>query len=771
MIKHYLKVSFRNLWKYKGQTLISVIGVAFGFACFAMATLWVRYEMTYDSFLRNADRTYCVYNKDGNRDGNSHPVAGYLKSIFPEIVNATAFNHWRYVTVNEMYIPARVYEIDSTYFDIFDVKAITGSTEFASITGSRKAAITRKKAQQLFGDENPIGKIFKGPYGNEYAVCAVVTELSEHSNYPFDILLAYDHTFWEFPGENHVIIELGDNVDVEAFKKKLFKHRIMEYDLDIDKMTIVPITDVYYKDPMIDRDVRFHHILLFSIAGLLLILCTLFNCFSLFVNRFRIRQKELALRIVFGASNRSLFTLLSIEFFMLLFVALLLGVVLINITSSFFVEISGVRMNMTSISLESLTYVCGIILISLLTFITVLALFRRRTLNASIHQKNRKLFRKVSIVVQLVISIGFIFCTTIILKQMYHLHNTDLGFKFDNSGSVYIWKKVELNALHDKIKQIPEITETISGYWPLIPEEATVMQIETDIIEWEERSENTSLIRTCIIEVSEQFLSFYGIKLVEGEMLSNTDSENNILINESAAKALGWNKSAGKSFKTPSGQYRVKGVIQNIYCKSPTLPVEAIVYRLRPTSEKGDYPYSILFKYRKGAWKSCKDKIAEIIQTLYPETEYPTYNFEICNSEHEYDKYLKSENTLLWILSLISLVCVIVCVFGFVSMVSLTCEERRKEIAVRKIHGATVKDILDIFFKEHLTLLSIGALIAFTTGYIIMKNWLAGYVIQTEISAWVYVTILLALIVTIILCVGGKVYKTSNENPVNAINR
>jgi ABC-type antimicrobial peptide transport system permease subunit len=103
-------------------------------------------------------------------------------------------------------------------------------------------------------------------------------------------------------------------------------------------------------------------------------------------------------------------------------------------------------------------------------------------------------------------------------------------------------------------------------------------------------------------------------------------------------------------------------------------------------------------------------------------------------------------------------------------MVSLTCEERRREIAVRKINGATVKDILDIFFREYLALLAVGALIAFPAGYIIMKRWLEGYVLQTEMSLWVYVSILLALIMAIVLCVGGKVYKTSRENPINAIN-
>jgi ABC-type antimicrobial peptide transport system permease subunit len=119
----------------------------------------------------------------------------------------------------------------------------------------------------------------------------------------------------------------------------------------------------------------------------------------------------------------------------------------------------------------------------------------------------------------------------------------------------------------------------------------------------------------------------------------------------------------------------------------------------------------------------------------------------------------------------VSLVCVIVCVFGFVSMVSLTCEERRKEIAIRKINGATIKDILDIFFKEYLTLLVIGALIAFPAGYLVMKRWLEDYVVQTEISAWIYASILLALIMTVVICVGGKVYRTSRANPAEEVKK
>ncbi|MDR3309645.1 MAG: FtsX-like permease family protein, partial [Tannerella sp.] len=107
--------------------------------------------------------------------------------------------------------------------------------------------------------------------------------------------------------------------------------------------------------------------------------------------------------------------------------------------------------------------------------------------------------------------------------------------------------------------------------------------------------------------------------------------------------------------------------------------------------------------------------------------------------------------------------------FGFVSLVSLTCEERRKEIAIRKINGATMFDILNIFFKEYFSLLIAGAVVAFPIGNYIMRTWLEQYVIQTSIPVWIYLSILMALIVVIVLCVGWRVYKASVENPADVI--
>jgi ABC-type antimicrobial peptide transport system permease subunit len=761
MFRHYIKIAFRNLWKYKNQTLVSVVGLAVGFACFAIATLWIRYEMTYDSFHKNAGRIYCISQPDffsstGVSRRSQYPLAGYLKNTFPEIAHATAIRSATAgnvpVKLNGVSMPIDFLYIDSSFFSMFNVKILEGSMDF-HIPDNETIALTHEKARQLFGNVNPVGEKVKMSGDHEFTVCAVVSgQPNKRSNYPFDVLIPLPPGEWNRISDEHTLIELLPNVDVDAFHKKLYAHTIQQGSISITKLTITPLTSVRYEDPDIRREVKFQHIIIFAVSGSLLIFCTLFNYLTLFVSRFRIRQRELALRVVFGASNRSLFALLSVEFLMSLIIALLLGFVGILEIIPVFRELSGVRLELSSIYFESLIYIAGIILISLSAFIVTLAIFRRRTLNVSIRQSNRKLFRKISIVTQLIISIVFAFCTIVILKQMYYLHNTDLGFAFKNRGSVYIYTKVDIDMLNEKIKQIPEITETVTGYTPLLP----MLSIGgANISDWDDKPENIASIDLEHIDVSKEFIEFYEIKTVEGEF--TYDGTGKTYINESAAKAFGWHSAVGKTFS----RYKVDGVIGNIYNMSPTVTAKPAYYTIK---NKPGEARSILFKFNDDAWKTCKRKIDEIIKTEYSD---PYYN--LSGAEEEYNKFLKSENTLLRILTLVSLICVIVCVFGFVSMVSLTCEERRKEIAIRKINGATIKDILDIFFKEYLTLLVIGALIAFPVGYLIMKRWLEGYVVQTEMSAWVYLSILLALIMAIVICVSGKVYKTSSENPVEAI--
>jgi len=780
---HYLKLAFRNMRKYKNQTLISVIGLAMGFTCFALAMLWIRYEMTFDSFHKNAKQMYVVYSpssssQTGYSSSTSRPLALYLKETFPEIANATsasASNDERNVFVEGIEIMVLMRWVDSSFLSTFDVKIVEGSPDFL-LPGNFKIAITQEKARQLFGNELPIGKIVN--LGREYTICAVVSGMSKQSNYPFDFLCGvfpspdlWDAVYYSSP--INTIIELLPGTNIKAFEKKLYEHNTGEGRGNISGMTIIPLTKLHYTDPNIVREVSFQHILIFALSGLLVILCSLFNYLTLFMSRFKIRQKELALRMVCGASGRSLLTMLSVEFLLTLLFAVVLGCCLTQLVFRDFLTLSKIQMNLSAIYSESLIYIGSIILVSMFAFWLILFIFQRRSLNVSIRQGNKNMFRKISVILQLVISIGFAFCSIIILKQMYFLHNsTELGFSFKNRGSVMIWTESGGDdVLAHLLKQIPEITEVIyaRGIQRLLPYRNSPSH---EIRSWDDKpfdSENISLERSY---VSPDFIAFYELQLISGEMLTDYDPESMILLNESAVNAFGWHDPVGKQF---DDRYTVKGVIKNVYNNSPTVNSKPVFYLKSPPGAatsmmsgttpgqevKNPVGNLVLFKYREGMWKSCMKKIEQIIN----ENDINGLR----NDEEEYNKYLKSENALIKLLSFVSAICVLICVFGFVSLVSITCEERRKEIAIRKINGATAGDILAMFAKEYFLLLLIGAIIAFTTGYFIMQRWLEQYVKQTSIPAWIYLSIVFVLALVIVLCVGWQVYRASIENPAEVV--
>jgi len=733
--------------------------------------------MTFDSFHKNAKQMYVVYtpssfSPSGYRRSTPNQLAAYLKETFPEIANATPLiPNWRgsSVTVEGAQIPALIIRADSSFFSVFDVKILEGSKDFL-IPGSRKLAITQEKARQLFGNENPIGK--KINHGFE-EICAVVSGMPKRSNYPFDFITSLftfpleDNDNWHSTYGANTIIELFPGINIDSFEKKLYEHDTGIERANYNKMTIKPLTKMRYTATDIEREVKFQHIFIFAISGLLVVLCSLFNYLTLFVSRFRIRQKELALRMVCGASGNSLLAMLSVEFILTLLFAVVLGCTLTQLFHKPFLTLSDIQMNLTAIYLESLMYVGSVILVSLLVFWLILFIFRRRNLNLSIRRSNKKLFRKISVIAQLVISIGFAFCTIVILKQMYFLHySSELGFSFKNRGKI-ITAEGNSDLLANLLKQIPEITEVIdaAGMMDILPVSGRSTR---KISSWEDKQDDAENITIEQIYVSPEYIAFYDFRLIAGEMLTEADPMSMVLLNESAVKAFGWHEPVGKRF----GASTIKGVIKNVYHFSPTIEAEPAFY-LKPqtirrrgpeTLSDGStrtYNASVLFKYREKMWKSCREKIEQMKE------EYSIRN--IYNTEEQFEKSLKSENVLLRLLFIVAIICVLICVFGFVSLISLTCEERRKEIAIRKINGATAGDILAMFAKEYFLLLVIGAVIAFTTGYFIMQRWLEQYVKQTSIPAWIYLSIVFVLALVIVLCVGWQVYRASIENPAEVV--
>ena len=779
MFTHYLKIAFRNLWKYKMQSLISIVGLAVGFTCFALSVLWIRYERSYDSFHDGADRLYLVMQKI---DVNNYKtirltplqLASYLKEVFPEIEDAcNARTYSSLIEVDNIWHIAYSAYADSSFMRMFQIELLSGNLDFLN-PGASNVAITDNLSKTLWGDEDPLGKQFKIS-GREHTVCAVIKGWPNHSNFYFQVLGS--SILSESPSyinPVNTLIRLKKGINVTAFKEKIYNHKIEGESIGMKtmgenktNMFLIPITSLHYEyPPMKVTEIEYKYIFIIALSGGLLILCSLFNYMTLFISRFRIRIKELALRIVNGASGLSLFVLLSVEFVLTLIVSLLLGLLLIHLSLEPFRQLSGVKMDISAVYGESLLYIGSVIFISLLAFFLLVTAFRLQNLNVSISRIRNSVFRKTSVILQLIISIGFVFCTVVIVKQIYFLRYTDIGFDYKNTAEVSISSDMDSELLENRLKQIPEITETLTGHEPVVTGR---MSFTIKVEEWEDMPQDNDEISAFILSSSEAYTKFYNFRLAEGEFLNDHSPYEQVMINEAAVKAFGWNQPVGKTLKMGNTTVTVKGVIKDFYYAAPTIPPDPAIFRYNATTSSFKYSAlsqasHIIIKYHDGRWNECKKKIEQLI-----EKEYPNAGFSLYNAEEVYNDKMKSEVVLIKLLLLVSFVCIVISVFGLFSLVSLTCEERRKEIAIRKINGASVQNILAMFFREYFMLLVIGAAIAFPVGYLIMKRWVEQYVKQTPISAWIYLSILLSLVIIIILCVGWRVYKTSRENPAEVV--
>ena len=208
----------------------------------------------------------------------------------------------------------------------------------------------------------------------------------------------------------------------------------------------------------------------------------------------------------------------------------------------------------------------------------------------------------------------------------------------------------------------------------------------------------------------------------------------------------------------------VIGVIKDCAYRSPTKDLPHTVF-VNTNKSQWMWPRCfVLFKYKSGTWEECRRRIEEMQQA-----ELPDRKLFLDSEEERYNKYLQSEDALSGLLGFSAIVCILISIFGIYSLVSLTCEQRRKEIAIRKVNGATISNILSIFFKEYALLLIVSSLIAFPAGYTIMKHWIETYNRQVSIGATPFILIFAGIAMVITISIGWRVWQATRQNPAEVI--
>ena len=784
MIKHCLKIAIRNLVKYKVQSAVSILGLAVGFVCFSLSLYWIHYEMTYDHFRQDADRIYMVRTNDEYTEGKistrvPYSLAAYLAQHFPDIAVAAPFHLIsERISVNDKYQDAVFSSADSAWMNLMDIRIIKGNRNFMLPKDNAEIAITEEAAKKWFRTEDPIGKEVK-MLRRTKKICAIVQAENRHTNFPFDFIgnPELGKTWWYITW--NILIKVKPDTDIEELESKInanlpaeLKQVTLTRKTGIERIILTPLSKLHYaKDFRDDKEagITFQYIIYFSIAGILIITCALINYLTLFINRMRVRQREMALRMIHGANIRSLVSLLTVEFLLLLACAVTTGFLLIEICFPSFIELTGIDTAKSSLYGEAFLFIGLISLIILTAIIGLLYILYHRSLHLSLRYNTGRStgtqLRRGSIVLQLFVCLSFIGCTVLINQQLDYLRHRDLGLKIKNRGSFSVMGDMDYTPLIRKIKELPMITEVMQpDYYPIVSQLTAIGQFDN----WEGLDIPIDTpVPVKLFLGKEDFFRFYDITLLAGEWLDDLSTYEDIIINESLARRMGWSpqEAIGKHIIQSYITYTIVGVVKDCHYGAPTLPIPHTGFLVGEQMGLMQRSAGILFKYKEGTWNECRKALEHLYQT-----ECSPENILRLNSEEEvYNNYLRSEEMLTRLLSFASLVCILTAMFGIYSLVTLTCEQRRKEIAIRKVNGATVWSILYLFFREYLIMLCIAALFAFPITYVIIKQWILNYVRQVSISPLPFILILIGLALTVIAGISWRVWKAANENPAEVI--
>ena len=763
MIQHYFIIAIRNIFKYKLQSIISLLGLGISFACVSLAIYWNHYEVSFDSFHQNADRIYSARMLQTELNqifGIAGDVIVPLKRDYQEVEKACGIQSNSVDIADsekKMLFPEEsvsFVEATSDVFDIFDFDWIAGNGQ-AVLSGVNKIAVSEAVANKI-ADGSPLG--FKLLINKQlYEVSGIYRTWTTHSNLRPDILHIVPEMDEKSSCSIYALLRTG--IDVEKFIRKI-KNDTISYRFGSRQFPQVlnlwtPLKALHYTYPENERNVHMRDVYLFTGFAVLLSLCALLNYLTLFISRIRTRGRDMALRVMCGSSTGQLGVLLMTEYFLLLLASLLVSILFVEIAIPSFMELSQIAVERVSIYKG-----CGYLLVFILFMSLQLSLvpvfyFRRKVLRvqidaAPVHLSNNG-FRLTAVCLQLTVSLFFMFCTTMMMKQIHHLLYTDINVERKQIGVVQ--SQVGANRIMDILRQIPVVKEKVPLFNVLFPYvDGSSMSIHS----WEGKAIDTPPISGRIVKINDSIAHFYDIKLKEGTQTFNLQDKE-CLINETFARSMKTDNPVGKHLQNFG---IVKGVIYDFQSQSPTSPVPAIVFC---STHSAFEPRSVAFKYEDDFLT-----VERIVREIF-DRDGITYSLEDC--EAEYRKLLKPEHNILKLLGVLFAVSMLMALFGIYALMVQACEKHRKEITIRKVNGAHVINILSLFFRQYMQQVMVAAIIAFPTGYWVIKCWLEQYTLQTEISFWVFLFVFFSTVLLVTLCVGYNVWRAANENPANVIRK
>ncbi|MBI2731624.1 MAG: ABC transporter permease [Sphingobacteriales bacterium] len=722
MIKSYLKIAWRNLWRNKSFSFLNISGLAIGIAAASLIIVWLLNEVSYDRFHTNANRIYNVYNADVHEGKtwcwNTTPkvMAQAIQQDYPEVETVVRVN-WPQpllFTIGDKKLKATGHFVDSGFLKMFSFPLIKGNANTV-LNNNYSIVITESLSKKLFGNEEAVGKTFLVDNQDNFTVTGVLKDIPTNTQFDFEYLIpwsymrtkGWDDEFWGNNSTN-TFVQLKKETTLASITPKIKTLR-SKYDKESPKMEtfLYPISRSYLYgkfDNGKESGGRIETIRLFAIIAIFIILIACINFMNLSTARSEKRAKEVGIRKVVGAEKKSLIGQFLGESILISFIAGVFALIIISISLPYFADLVQKKLSINYSDYRFWLAGVGVILFTGLLAGSYPALYLSgfkpvAVLKGTFKKVNALVTpRKVLVVTQFAFAIILIIGTIIVRQQLLNAQDRQTGYSKDNLVFSFLEGDMEKNyplikneLLSNGIatsvtKTSAPITEGWSNTWGF---------------EWQGKDPNdkTVIDRYC---ADDDICKTAGLQIIKGRDIDldkyPTDSFA-MLLNESAVKHMKFTEPLGQIILDNGKKWHVVGVVKDFILKSPYHPIEPMII-------EGAAGWFNVVQLKFNTVKSTRENLAAA-ETIFKKYN-PSYPFEYKFVDEQYAKKFDNEKRTGKLAGLFAFLTIFISCLGLFGLASYMAETRIKEIGVRKVLGASVFSITSMLSKDFLTLVIIA---------------------------------------------------------------
>ena len=812
MLGSYFKISMRSLSAHKGNSFINVFGLVIGIAAALVILAIIRYELSFDRFHTDADRIFRVVTitqPEGDMQytpGVAYPLPEALENEIPSIEKITALHYYRGLQVDVLdsqgLILKKFQETDGcalvkpSFFQIFDFhgtgfKWIAGNPEMA-LKDPFTVVLTRSMAEKYFATPDVLGRTLKLEQQLDFKVAGVIEDLPPNTDFPFTVLFSYatfymiqEHEMkndWRSVANvNQCFMTLprgADKGEIERQIDRIYATHVPEEVSKAMQFKLQPVHEMHRDDRFGNfnmRTVDQNMLWTLAFAGVVLLLIACINYINLATARSTLRSKEIGIRKVLGSRRRQLILQFLSE---ALAIAVFAGVLAIVAAHFVMIQLEPI-INISVANYFFLDWFAIKALLVIILVITFCAGFYPALMISGfdpVDSIKNKLsapgggahLRKSLVVVQFTVTQIFLIGTFVVLNQIEYFRNVDMGFEKEGIIHVNLPNDYQsrINILRDELQSIPAIGEvSISSTTPSGLRRALW---STGI-----RRKEVGADRGTVCEyqaVDPNYLDLYGIDLVAGRNFSPNDSAGYLIINQTLTLDVGYpspEEAIGRQMVFNGKDYTVIGVVRDFHSRSLKEGMDNVAFAVHPHMYRlANIKFNISPRQANSS-ATLQSTIAEI-ESVWAGT-FPEAVFDYRFVDENINAYYQQEIRTSKLLQIFSVVLLSIGCLGLYGLISFVVNRKLKEVAVRKVFGATMLHIMGLISKDYLRLILLAFIIAVPVSSYYLEQWLSTFVYRIGISWWIVVLPGVMVLLVALLAISGQLLKAARANPASTL--